>query len=424
VINRSRFISTVWIVCLSACGQTPQVPNRPIATPKHTPDAAPIEDPDLNPKPAPKLLAIDWPNAKLATETEALALWVQIAPTGEDWEDKLGEIPEAAARPLAVAFLRAGQLACTNPTPVDCALPQFDLPTPTHSATLADPCLRRLVALWALDQIDDADVPVLANTLRAIMKLPPPESELIVAALDALPEADQDRRVELLGLAARAGQSDLVDTHLGTLDVAHLESAVRKHHIGGALEVLSAEAHRATYLAAIVDEAMPGKQRAKAILELAATPPNKQDKKQPADLRKALAKAGTSRDCSVAAAAARALAQQGNKKLVPRRPRTRSPDAMMRALCVLASYEQLQGNDEPSLLPGYVPAKGLEKIEIDYNDELVVPEIDEVVRAMRHCKGTTCSTRERDFKFSFKPVGDGLNLFRLEIIERPPCIRP
>jgi hypothetical protein len=439
VINRSRFIFAVWIACLSACGQTPQVPNRPILETPLAPAATPGgDDPDLDPRPRaePKLVAIDWATVNVAAEADALALWPKILPTAEDWEDRLGEVPDAPARPLAIAFLRAGKLACTVPPPGDCAPPQFDVPTPKPTATLADPCLRRLVALWALDQLETEDFSQITTTLRAIAALPPPESELLVAMLDALPETEQDLRVELLGIANRAGQRELVDTHLGTLDVAHLETAVRKHHIGGALEVLSAEAHRATYLAAIADEAMSGAARAKAILELAST----LDQKLPPELRTALIKAGASKDCMVAAAAARALEQRGDKRLVPRRPRTRSPVVMMRALCVLASYEQLQGNDEPSLLTGYVPTKGLERIDITYDPyddphtaqtanlvprgELVMPEIEDVVRAMRRCKGTTCSTSDRDFRFSFKPAADGLQLFRLEIIERPPCVPP
>ncbi|MEJ7600650.1 MAG: hypothetical protein WKG01_22275 [Kofleriaceae bacterium] len=373
---------------------------------------------------------------KLATDADAQALWSQIAPTGEDWEDKLGEIPDAVARPLAVSFLLAGNLACGTPPAADCGPLVFDVPTPKHAATLGDPCLRRLVALWALDQLETPDIPIVKPTLRAIAALPPPESELIVAMLDALPEDDQDLRLELLGIAKRAGQDELADTNLGTLDVPHLEAAVRKHHLGGALEVLSAEAHRAIYLAAIVDDEMPAKARARAILELATTPA---PKLAPA-LRTAIGKAGKAKDCMVAAAAARALAQRGDLRLLPRRPPTRSKDAMMRALCVLASYEQLQGNDEPSLLVSYVPPKGLERIEITYDPytdphteqtanlvgraELVMPEVEEVARAMRRCKGTTCSTRERDFRFSFKPASDGLHLFRLEIIERPPCTPP
>ena len=40
---------------------------------------------------------------------------------------------------------------------------------------------------------------------------------------------------------------------------------------------------------------------------------------------------------------------------------------MMRAMCVLASYEQLQRADEPSYLLGYVPAAGLELVRVTYD---------------------------------------------------------
>ncbi len=40
---------------------------------------------------------------------------------------------------------------------------------------------------------------------------------------------------------------------------------------------------------------------------------------------------------------------------------------MMRAMCVLASYERLQNADEASLLPSYVPARGLERMATTYD---------------------------------------------------------
>jgi hypothetical protein len=114
----------------------------------------------------------------------------------------------------------------------------------------------------------------------------------------------------------------------------------------------------------------------------------------------------------------------------------------MRTMCVLASYEQLQGTDEPSYLIGYVPAKGLELVTVTYDEysetdddgdgdphtqhtttvvprtEVVLPEIEDLVRAMAHCTGTVCRSDEREFRFTFK--GDQLR--RLEVVERPPCV--
>src|SRR5262249_15335772 len=146
-----------------------------------------------------------------------------------------------------------------------------------------------------------------------------------------------------------------------------------------------------------------------AISELIATA----DKLAP-DLKATLVAATKATDCSVAAMAARKLAQFGDTRFVPRRPRGRAAPPMMRALCVLASYEQLQQAAEPSLLKDFVAPRGLERVVVTYDpfgevdtdgdgdphtetardlvkrDEAVLPDIDELVHAMQHCKGTTC----------------------------------
>jgi hypothetical protein len=120
---------------------------------------------------------------------------------------------------------------------------------------------------------------------------------------------------------------------------------------------------------------------------------------------------------------------------------------MMRALCVLASYEKMQPSDEPSLLPGYVPAKGLERVVVSYDAlsdvdqdgdgdphtqhttdlvsraELVVPHVEDMVQAMKSCKGTTCTSDSHEFRFGLRPTNGELMLYRLEIVERPPCPR-
>ena len=389
-----------------------------------------------------KLLAIDWAQVPLATEADALNVWATIAPTGADWEAKLDEIPVAQARPLARALLRGGSFTCmpAQQPVVDCAPLVLDVPSPADTATIHDPCLRRLLALWSVAALEPEDLPVVADALRGIAAIPPPESQLVAAAIQAIPEADMDRRLELVAIAYRAGQRDLANGLLGSLDEAHLIEAVTRHHIDGALEVLSAEGHRATYLRAVTDEALPARARTTAITDLVAT-----DDLLAKDVATALVAAVKSRDCEVAAAAARALASRGDKRFVPSRPRTTRPDAMMRGLCVLASYERLQGNDEPSLLASYLPAKGLERVliafdalaEIDTDgdgdprtertnelvprSDVVVPEVDDLVRAFRRCTGTTCTSNDRDFTFGFKPGPGGLVLARLEIAERPPC---
>jgi hypothetical protein len=442
VTLRSRFVTLSAIAWLAACGGTPREPTRIVEAPRPpSPDAPLAPDPDLHREPVKPLLAIDWATVPLATEADATAVWKLVAPTGADVDAKLDEIPAAATRPLAIAMLHAGNFTCAQPPPqADCAAVAMDVPDPAPTAGLDDPCLRRVLALWSVAALEDDDVPKVIDALRAIVAIPPPESQLVAAALHAIPEDDHAGRLDLLAIAYQAGQRELANGNVGSLDEAHLIEAVKKHHIDAALDVLSAEAHRAVYLAAITDEALAAPARVSAITELAAA----QDALAP-DTRAAIVTATKAKDCSVAAAAARVLVLRGDARFAPVRPRTGSVAAMMRSLCVLASYERLQPNDEASLLATFIPAKGLEQVRVAYDalgevdtdgdgdphttrtvdlikrDEAVVPEIDDLIRAFRHCTGTTCTSPDRVFKLGLGPVAGQLWLTRLELDERPPC---
>jgi hypothetical protein len=429
---------------LAACGGTPREPSQPGVTPTH---AAPPVDAggmlaELEP-PRPKpLVEIDWSTVSLASDDDALALWQRIDPTGADWSDKLDEVPEDSpiAAKLAIALLHAGNFQCTPPAPAAGCPAPLDVPEPAPSASFHDPCLRRLLAMWSIDQLDDTTVPVVIDALRAILALPPPESQLVAVALKAIPESDPATRLDLLGRAYAAGHRDLANGMLGTFEPQHLVEAVQKHHIAGALEVLSAEANRSVYLAAIPDEKLQPAARARAIVELATS----EDRMSP-DVRTALVKATKSADCGLAATAARFLVGAGNRKYAPAHPRTLKPDVMMRSVCVLASFEALQSADEPSYLLAYVPKKGLEVVTVAYDpysetdedgdgdihtirtatlvprDEVVLPEIADLIRAFHHCTGTVCRSDDREFHFTFKPSGGELLLTRLEVVELPPC---
>ncbi len=461
VHTRSRFtiaLASGAIACLAACGGTPHAPAAPgpRAADAHRDTgarpAAPTPDPDLNRPPPRKLLSIDWSATQLSSEADALAVWAQIAPTGADWEQKLDEVPAHAVRPLAVAMLRGGGFTCAPPPPAgECARPPHDVPEPAPTAGMGDPCLRRLLALWSIAQLEANDLPKVADALRAIAAIPPPESQLVAAALGAIPAWDQVQLLSLIEIASRAGQEDVVHAEIGRLSEANLIEAATRLHITSALEVLSAHGHRATYLAAVVDEALPARARTMAISELLeADVDDAAAGRLAPDLRAALVKATASRDCEVAAAAARALELRGERKYVPVRPRARAtearaPEVMMRALCVLASYEPLLPPGEPSLLATYVPPKGLERVLVEYDalsdvdadgdgdphtrrsvdliprGELTVPEPDDLARAMKRCTGTTCKSVDREFHFTFRPAGGELLLARLDIVERPPC---
>lgn len=456
VVTRSTFtlLTMIWLTgWLTGCGATPHAPASTPVTAAPAPAAAPPApdrgpDPDLHRPPPRRLLDIDWAKVSLTSEADALALWRRIAPTGVDWDDKLEEIPAALARPLAIAVLRGGNFTCAKPPASDCAKPRYDFDPPADAAGLDDPCLRRLLALWAIAQLEDDDVPQVKAALLAIAQLPPPESQLVEAAIHAIPEADHDARLAILASAWRAGQHEVVDSAIGELDEPHLVEAARQH-IAGALDVLSAVDHRAVYLAALTDEALATSARTQAIGELVAL-----DDKLAPDLQAALVAAAKSKDCQVAAAAARVLDQHGDHRFVPRRPRTASPAALMRAVCVLASYESLQQADEPSLLATYLPARGLERVTITYDPlsdtdsdgdgdphtthtaeliargDAVLPELEDLVRAMQHCSGAICVSDDREFRFVWARAVSGargtgeLVLSRIELADLPPCTAP
>jgi hypothetical protein len=457
VVSASGFILLV-LAWVTGCGGTRQPPP---TTPASIPvaDATPTApDPDLHRPPPRRLLDIDWTKVSLTNGAEALALWHRIAPTGTDWEDKLEEIPAALARPLAIAVLHGGNFTCAKPPTGACAKPIYDVEPPADTAGFDAPCLRRLLALWSLAQLEDDDLPAVGAALRGIAAIPPPESQLVAAALrtvpETSPETSYDARLELLAIAWRAGQHELVNAGVGALDEAHLITAASQHHIAGALDVLSAEGHRAVYLAAINDEALAPRARTSAINDLVEL-----DDKLPADLSAALVAATASKRCAVAAAAARALDRHGDHRFVPRRPRTTNTGQLMRAMCVLASYEALQHNDEASLLSTYLPARGLERVTITYDrlsdvdsdgdgdphttqtaelvarGEAVLPELEDLVRAMQHCTGTLCVSDDHEFRFVWthpaakvplaaKPSGGGRLLSRIELADRPPCPDP
>jgi hypothetical protein len=418
----------------------------------HIVDSAPVEagklttDPDLNPKPRARLLQIDWSSTVVATEAEALALWQRIAPTGEDWEPKLDEIPDTPiASQLALALLRGGNFTCVPARPPrDCGSNVSpDIEPPLPQATLEDPCLRRMLALWAISSLDEADLPAARDALRTIAAIPPPESQLVASALEVLPATDQAGRLELRGIAFRAGHRALVNTMLSGLDTDLLIEAATKHHIDGALEALVPDSSREAFMSAVVDEAMAPAARTQAITELLSIV----DGKLPRDLKTVLGiTARKSPSCIVAAEAARALVASGDRSFAPIKPRARTEAAMMRAMCVLASYESIQRADEPSYLLAYVPAKGLEQVTITYDpyqdidtdgdgdphtertlvrvprDEVVLPEIEQMIAAFDRCTGTTCMGEFTEFRFGFKPgPGGALQLARLEVVERPPC---
>ena len=413
-----------WLFCLAACGATPAPKPVPPAPPPAKPVVHHLEDPDVNKHDA-KLLSIDW-----SVQRDPIETWKLIAPTGGDFEEKLQEIPEAQTETLALALLAGGNFACA---PVMSCGEALYIPDPAPTADFNDPCLRRMLAMWAVDQLEPDQQP--KDVLRALAAIP--DSQLAAQVIHAVPEADQDFRLELIAIAWKAGVH-LADA-VAALDEDHLVTALVKDHIDAVIDQLTADRHRAEFVQAISDEQLSAKQRAQAMSEVAATDLTTTGKDVLApDLQKALIKATHSPDCAVAAAAAHMFETRGDHRFGPKRPHTRKVEPMMRAMCVLAQYESLQRADEPSYLPGYLPAAGLDVVRVSYDeyadphtseetthvarDQATLPELEDMLRALSHCTGTTCSSREHDFKFGWKPgPGGDLLLTRIDVVERPSC---
>jgi hypothetical protein len=58
--------------------------------------------------------------------------------------------------------------------------------------------------------------------------------------------------------------------------------------------------------------------------------------------------------------------------------------------------------------------------------DAVLPEIEDLARAMQHCTGTICVSDDHEFRFVLapagRPLGGELLLTRIELADRPPCV--
>jgi len=431
--------------CGAAPAPAPSAPAQPKPARVVHPTPVAADRPD-DPPPR-RWVQIDWSTVQLASDADAIALWKRIAPTGEDWDVKLGEVPTPIAHQLAIALLHEGNLTCVPPQPIvqQCALPPIDLGDPAPSATIAEPCLRRWLAVWAIGQLDDGDLPAIHDSLLALAAMPPPETQLVAAALNFVPSDQGALKLELLGLATAAGHADLASSSVGGLDIAMLTEAATKLHIDGAVEVLSAEANRAVYLTAVADKKLRSITRIASLQDLVeADDANNKGKPMP-DLQRLLVATTKDADCDLAATAADLLRAHGDLRFVPTRPHTRSPAVMMRQLCVLAAWERLPSSDQLPL-DSWLPAQGVDEAIVTYDpnntidadgdgdphfervtdriarSQFELPDLEQMIAAFAHCTGTSCKTDDREFRFGFKPgPGGDLLLASVDSIDRAPC---
>lgn len=383
--------------------------------------AAPIAPKDEGPAPTP-LLSIDWRQVKLESDADAMALWQQIAPTGDDWQLRLGELPDddGLRKKLAMAMLRAGNVTCRPAGVVTCsggggafgALGGDELAA-AETATIDDPCLRRELAMWSLDQLDDTDAASIEAPLVALASLPAPEHALVSEAFDLVPVGADALLLRMVEAAYAAGQGDVADESLHWLPKDALLKLATTLHADGAYRSLDPGEARKAFLAAITDGKLKAATSLGAIDDLLSQDAPKVKK----DLRAALVAATKDARCEVAAGAARALVTSGETRFAPK-PATGTQAQVIRSLCVMASYVQEDIGDDPAL-KRFISKRGLQVYDhseitadpdLPTGGELILPAdfvtlpfLEELAVALGHCAGTTCKTTGLRFELGFDP---------------------
>ncbi len=409
-----HFATALALALVSGC--TRPAPAAPVVPAAAAPVEAVAPPPVVKQEgPAPRpLLSIEWGRVTLETDADAMALWREIAPTGGDWLLRLGELPDddGLRKKLAMAFLRAGDVAC-RPAGASTCEPGGLGEELAETATLDDPCLRRELAMWSLDQLDDTDAAAIEAPLMALASLPPPEHELVSAAFDVVPVGADALLVRMVEAAYRAGQGDIADESLHWLPKDALLKLATTWHADGAYRSLDPGEARKAFLAAITDGKLKAATSLGALDELLALDAPKMKK----DLRAALVAATRDARCEVAAAAARALVTSGETRFAPK-PVTGTQAQVIRSLCVMAAYVQEDIGDDPALKT-FVSKKGLQVYDhseitadpdLPTGGELILPAdlvtlpfLEELAEALERCTGTTCRTKGLRFELGFEP---------------------
>ena len=280
--------------------------------------------------PPKKYVNIDWAKVVIANDQDAMAIWQRINPTTEDLATKLGEIPRnfAITKPLARAMLRSGNFICPSRNIGTTCSPVFELIDTPADATLTNPCLRRELALWSIDQLDDVDAVSVAPELIAIAGLPMPETELPNAAFELLPlGADGDALMYDMAIAAHLAHRTVPLS--GENSPAMMARLLNEHHLEEPLNHLFVEEARREIVAAIADTQLSRVARREALLAVIEANASQPDQ----ELRAALQRTTRDANCELAGLASQAL----GLTLVP--SASNKPLLQLRALCLAAHAE-------------------------------------------------------------------------------------
>jgi hypothetical protein len=272
---------------------------------------------------------VDLPVPK--TPEDALALWKKLAPTGADYPAKLASIPddEAVRGPMALALLAGGQFECTEVVEYEeCGQERVEWKDLDPKWDFDNPCLRRRLVEWALDEIQGKDVDKVGAQLVAMAKLKLPEDELPQAVnLEVSTNSDVSEalRLDVYGALTESEREDLVD--VSGLSEEGLVTAAVNHGIDAAAVKLHEVRHMNELAELLNTGAMSDETRGQILERLSSI-------KEPV-VTAAIAKLTGDENCSLAMEAAEILAQRGDQSYLPRQRKGMSADEAEHVICML-----------------------------------------------------------------------------------------
>ena len=274
----------------------------------------------------PEVAAADLPVP--ADEAAALALWKKLAPTGANYEEKLASIPAdgAVRRPMARALLAGGNFECKDVVRYEeCGNEYEEWADFDVKAGLDDACLRRRLALWALGEVEPADLAGLDEVLVAMASLEKPEDELPQAVALAANDAPEPLRLAVIGALVAAGREEEVS--IDGLSEEGLVKAAVEHGVDEAAGGLHEVRHLEELAGLLGSEGMSDETRAALLDRL-------DEVKHPV-VTAALVELTSDDNCELAMAAALALDRRGDASHMPRRSAGQSIEAARQAICML-----------------------------------------------------------------------------------------
>jgi hypothetical protein len=385
------------LVALAACGQ----PAGGVNVPSHRGPPVPLTLPAIT------------------TDAQALELWRSLAPTWSSWRTLRKQIHHEQARPLARALLRGGNFACPARKRSSCHPDAIGDPEP--GAGFDDPCMRRMLATWALHVLSEDEIAELGEaTLVPLAGLPAPERRINSTVIEKVSTAAPEK---LLPLLVAARRSDALDPSKFEIDVRRMPPDKQRAALASGLYKSSVDvdpvADRASLLDEMANPRVDTIARSWAIAK--AVEPTPPGAPLPPVVRDEIAKLLGDRECDVAVSAAFALAAHGEPQHLPRRPTTASLPANLRILC-MAAARVVTTIDDPKrrsdlLLAYHVP--GGELVVTDRRPDSRPPERhtrskplslegDYVLPSLLHaCTGTHCDSGLHAADLTFTPAPDG-----------------